>query len=1226
MGAPIKTIESAMAKTITKGLFALLLLLLHTYSLANCSPPITGAPCAQGGIATMHNPEPAISLAAGNPVNLANGNKFQTETDMPANPNMPGLELVRHYNSFSNSNSPAGYGWSFSYDTRLILNSGQVQIIQSDGSRILFNGADLDSHNNSHGRHGTLTRLNNNYQWIWPSGTGLSFNAAGLLIAIRWPSGNAIYIKRYAYDHALAGAIDSVTDEAGNTLQFYYRQTSSGPKVSAVSTPLGRFTYLHDEKHRLIKASRPDKLYKSYIYDEKLQANNLYALTGISIGKQDSGASPETHSLWQYDANGRVIYSEVTDLRNNHHKLKFQYKKTASPGSSGLTIVTDQNNNKTSIEIASIENRFVITAVKGHGCYGCPAPGTTAAYDSSARLVKINNANIDRYPNGNIKALSINNNGWTNLQFSYAENGLRESWSTTDTGLENISYNLKGLPVLRTFANGDKTEIEYDALSRPTMIIDSNSEETVTTTLVWQSNRLIKVGNNVETEVREYDENNRIVQRHITRNEPEFKRTAYSEQFSYDADNRLIKHALPEGGYLEYQWGPKQQLMSVYWTSLDGKRHNVIRPLESYGYIHGNGLKTVSTKLESLNLKELTVFNDHRNVVTQHLIFDSSNRPISEAHNSTNYSYSHDSQGRLVGIKQIQPYLANDNTWYAWSQNGSARAINSKGKTVIRQAKHDASGLPTEANGLSLKYGANRRLQVVNRNGEKIAKYKHNAYGFRVSRSMDGTNSQYYYLENQLVGLKHYKKDVGYKNNSDLLLDQRFIYAFETPIALIKYSDANKNGELLYIHSSLQGAPVLVTDHEQQPIWQAHYSPFGMATIMVENIELDLRLPGQVFDKATGWHDNLLRTYDPAWGSYIEPDPLGPIPDSQAYGYAKQQPRIYTDPTGLLLFAFDGTRQSKHTNANVWQMSQMYQDGPAYYQDGPGNSMYIDWDALTAHQAKQIIDKQWSLLLLELSKSSPTETIPIDILGFSRGAALARHFSNLISQHVTQGMFQYYDVFFGHVTACVDLRFMGLFDSVAQFGLGGSQNHLYDLTISPAWEWVAHAVALHERRWLFPLLSASDTGAYNVVEAPFIGSHSDIGGGVYQERNSDEHIKLSDITMQWMLWQASAATVKFNNPGINVANKTAILNDFRSTVARSIQDGDRAVQSSAARPLLNYQDYHPRLGRNTRNQTEQFINRPENWRRLPGSEVGEVNMQGYSQWLNEVNGWTMPPV
>src|SRR5690606_30154324 len=113
------------------------------------------------------------------------------------------------------------------------------------------------------------------------------------------------------------------------------------------------------------------------------------------------------------------------------------------------------------------------------------------------------------------------------------------------------------------------------------------------------------------------------------------------------------------------------------------------------------------------------------------------------------------------------------------------------------------------------------------------------------------------------------------------------------------------------------------------------------------------------------------------------------------------------------------------------------------------------------------------------------------IIGYSRGAALARHFGNLINQHTRNGLFSYRDASRPAVSACIDLRFMGLFDTVAQFGIAGSLDANYDLTIAPAWAWVAHAIALHERRWLYPLTIASDSGGYNIVEAPFIGAHAD---------------------------------------------------------------------------------------------------------------------------------------
>ena len=68
---------------------------------------------------------------------------------------------------------------------------------------------------------------------------------------------------------------------------------------------------------------------------------------------------------------------------------------------------------------------------------------------------------------------------------------------------------------------------------------------------------------------------------------------------------------------------------------------------------------------------------------------------------------------------------------------------------------------------------------------------------------------------------------------------------------------------------------------------------------MAGELQFALRMPGQYEDEETGWHDNLLRTYVPDAGHYLEPDPLGPLPGTDTYGYARQQPWRYADPHDL---------------------------------------------------------------------------------------------------------------------------------------------------------------------------------------------------------------------------------------------------------------------------------------------------------------------------------------
>ena len=41
-----------------------------------------------------------------------------------------------------------------------------------------------------------------------------------------------------------------------------------------------------------------------------------------------------------------------------------------------------------------------------------------------------------------------------------------------------------------------------------------------------------------------------------------------------------------------------------------------------------------------------------------------------------------------------------------------------------------------------------------------------------------------------------------------------------------------------------------------------------------------------------------MRDYDPTTGRYLQPDPLGLIDGASVYGYVRQSPMMFTDPTG----------------------------------------------------------------------------------------------------------------------------------------------------------------------------------------------------------------------------------------------------------------------------------------------------------------------------------------
>ncbi len=104
---------------------------------------------------------------------------------------------------------------------------------------------------------------------------------------------------------------------------------------------------------------------------------------------------------------------------------------------------------------------------------------------------------------------------------------------------------------------------------------------------------------------------------------------------------------------------------------------------------------------------------------------------------------------------------------------------------------------------------------------------------------------------------------------------------------------------LYYVHNDHLGTPQVVTDANRNVRWRAQYAPFGEAEIVVNDIEMPIRFPGQYFDEESGLHYNYFRDYDPSLGRYVQTDPIGLAGGMNTFGYGYQNPARYVDIFGL---------------------------------------------------------------------------------------------------------------------------------------------------------------------------------------------------------------------------------------------------------------------------------------------------------------------------------------
>lgn len=117
----------------------------------------------------------------------------------------------------------------------------------------------------------------------------------------------------------------------------------------------------------------------------------------------------------------------------------------------------------------------------------------------------------------------------------------------------------------------------------------------------------------------------------------------------------------------------------------------------------------------------------------------------------------------------------------------------------------------------------------------------------------------------------------------------------------------------------------------------------------------------------------------------------------------------------------------------------------------------------------------------KIKQSNPNAQIVIDVFGFSRGAAEARDFINMVNAKYTS--------LDGSM-----IGFLGLFDTVASIGFANELNIGFNLDLAQkSASQIVHLTAASEIRYNFPLESLS--GTPGIAAIPLIGAHADIGGG-----------------------------------------------------------------------------------------------------------------------------------
>lgn len=264
---------------------------------------------------------------AADPVNVVQGNFWDSWSDVAVPGSGPGLALSRSYSSSRAGEDGAfGFGWSWSYGMHLDESSGVAAVTQENGAVVRFYELSPGTWAAPPGVQASLVEHGGGWTMTRAGSEVFDFDTGGRLAAVANRSGEEVAL---VYDGA---ELDTVTDEAGRSLSF----TWSAGRVVEVTGP----------DVILEGGGSPVPMVVSFGYDG---SGNLTSVTGVDGGVWTYGydvshrmttiREPRHHGLGgaapvvenSYDGSGRVEWQDDREDR----------RTTFGWGTPGETVVTD---------------------------------------------------------------------------------------------------------------------------------------------------------------------------------------------------------------------------------------------------------------------------------------------------------------------------------------------------------------------------------------------------------------------------------------------------------------------------------------------------------------------------------------------------------------------------------------------------------------------------------------------------------------------------------------------------------------------------------------------------------------------------------------------------------------------------------------------------------------------------------------------------------------------
>lgn len=888
-----------------------------------------------------------------------------------------------------------------------------------------------------------------------------------------------------------AGNIVAVINPLGKQTDFTFdsrnrKKTETGPEVFDAQSgnslrPVTLWDY--DNVGKVIGVTDPNGYTTNTEYDD---ANRPVRAKAPAVVDPSDSASKRPTVITTYDANGNVL--SVTDA--NGHTTTNVYDTL-----NRLTSTTDAAGITVSYEYDAEGNRTKVTDGNLHS--------TLFEYDGlnrNTRITNVANQSTSFAYNALNKTSRTDANGQTtSYTYDNRHRLITVSYSIDSSGNRTHSYDPVGnLLSVVELGKGGKADVAYtyDALNRVITEISGGITHQYEYDLAGNRLKTTYGGSGLVIDST-YDALNRL---------STMVENGRTTTYRYDLNGKVLEKELPGGTLTETTYDAMGRILSIQESV-----GNSDLSLTLQKYDLGGNVKAVEERYFSGSLTNRTVRNsyDSANRLNEEVVDLGSNGVVDI---TTNYVYD-------AGNNRTEKTVVGGT-----NAGVTTYTINNLDQVVALSSTSGSTSFTYDTNG-------NRKVRTKGVQTDTYTYDGENRLTELVKTIPDaglttGTFGYTYDYRTRRVE----RDESGAGGNTTKIVFSGGLSCFETEsgartVEYIRGSDYGGGvGGILYTlrgsapsfnHYNNRGDVVAKTDGAGILTYQAQYEAFGKR-LREEGTTSDRQKMNTKEEDPTGLVNHGFRYFDLETEGWLTRDPAGFVDGPNLYAYVRQNPWTKFDPEGLASgFFFDGTGDDKNdktrSKTHIAALYDTYR-GEKFYINGVGTRTDVALGLAFGKGASARIDMMMSALEKQLATGEKT----IDVFGFSRGAAMAREFANRIHDAHPE----------------LKIRFMGLFDTVAQIGRPNGHSGVR-LNLPDNVSFAAHAIAKNEYRTLFPLTPISNIpgGMYGsddyktstgirFIEKPFAGAHADVGGGYADGGNR--------LALKWMMQQGREHGVRFS--------------------------------------------------------------------------------------------------